>query len=209
MWKPPEQPHLDGRGNGIMHAWSQALEGSHSSCQNISFRLHSDILGLQQMADDWLSVCSEEAAKQKHDAEKDLCQLQQKHTTVLASATAGGSSLADLLRLQSQLAAVNELCKKVWQKFCPQSTPAQCLSSASTHPLAYTLPHPIAHQLTHSLALLCQLCPCRPVLLHRLCHPTQLPHNCHIPEASTLAGQGKQPCILSINCMKLISSQHT
>ena len=50
---------------------------------------------------------------QKHDAEQDLCQLQQQHTALLASAAPEGSSLADLLQLQSQLAATNEMCKKV------------------------------------------------------------------------------------------------
>lgn len=65
------------------------------------------------MNDDWWYICSQEAAKQKRDAEEGLCQLQQQHTTLLASAEAEGSSVAELLRLQSQLAAANELCKRV------------------------------------------------------------------------------------------------
>lgn len=67
---------------------------------------------------DW-HICRGAAAQQKDDAEQHMSQLQQQHTTLLAAATAEGSSIAQLLDLQSQVTAAKELCKKVgWTTCC-------------------------------------------------------------------------------------------
>lgn len=139
-----------------MHVLSLAPEGSHSNCCTpanvlLPSHLHCDIPTFQQMDEDArvLCICSEEAAKQKHDAEEDLCQMQQQHTTLMASATAEGRSVANLLHLQSQLAAASELCKKVQQKHCSPSSSAQCMSSAYTHLFPITLAHPHAYTPLH------------------------------------------------------------
>ncbi|KAL3150462.1 hypothetical protein ABBQ32_000288 [Trebouxia sp. C0010 RCD-2024] len=59
-------------------------------------------LAAQQQMQAHLQLELKHAAQQKHHAEQRLSQLHQQHTTLLASATAEGTSIAQLLHLQTQ-----------------------------------------------------------------------------------------------------------